>query len=374
MSFLAKCVEVVQYFDRKVLSVAPHIPLAGRTRDILAKHQLIVADVGAAGGVDPRWRSLSGFVRFLAFEPRCDEAISNPDLKRFSMALAAQQGRRRLYVTKFSQSSSLFPLNRELLNDFTVHDCYDLVRTEEVAVDTLDHCLAGWPADRPDFLKVDVEGAELEVLRGGEAVLKESVLGVRTEVSFAPRHLGAPLFGEVDAFLRQRGYMLLVLNRELMIRDGRVHSPISQPQCVWGDALYFLTWPALSDRLRAAPVENREWVVVKFVATLCAHGAHDYAAQIIAASGKADLIAAPVLHGLMETVHGSVRGARRYFWKALSGFVFSLIVWVVALPSTRMRAMARPYVRRRAGYVLHYLWRISARTGACDGSISDLQV
>ena len=55
---------------------------------------------------------------------------------------------------------------------------------------------------------MDVEGAELLVFRGGERALKHVRL-IHVEVSFRPSHIGKPLYWEIDAFLRQRGFKLL---------------------------------------------------------------------------------------------------------------------------------------------------------------------
>jgi FkbM family methyltransferase len=374
MSLLSRSVAAARRVDGTTFSMGPRVSLTGCIAEMLTKSPLIVADVGAAGGVDPRWQSLRGLVRFLAFEPRSDEVFVDPTIKRFSTALGDRKGSRALHVTRYSQSSSLYPLNYDLLNDFMVRAHFELLRVESVEVNTLDNCLATAPGDWPDFLKVDVEGAELEVLRGSEAILKKTALGIRTEVSFAPRHVGAALFGDVDSFLRQRGYTLFVLNRELMIRDQRFHTPISQPQCVWGDALYFLTRRAFFERLQSTPPDQRAILTVKFVTMLCAHGAYDYAAEVVAASRDSGIIEPLIGNELTQAIRLSVKGARPYFCKGVFGLLFSLIVWLISLPSAKSRSLARAYVRRRAGYVFHYFWRITARGGECDGSVSDLQI
>ena len=44
-----------------------------------------------------------------------------------------------------------------------------------------------------DFLKVDVEGADLEVIKGGERSLIDC-LGIKIEVQFKERNIGSPCF------------------------------------------------------------------------------------------------------------------------------------------------------------------------------------
>jgi hypothetical protein len=62
----------------------------------------------------------------------------------------------------------------------------------------------------PDLLKLDVQGYELEVLRGAEATLRQT-RAVLCEVSFREFYTGQPLFTEVVAYLGARGFTLHAL-------------------------------------------------------------------------------------------------------------------------------------------------------------------
>ena len=57
-----------------------------------------------------------------------------------------------------------------------------------------------------DFLKMDVQGAESEVLAHGRAKLRDTVV-IQTEVSFVPLYKDQPCFGEMDLALRQLGFL-----------------------------------------------------------------------------------------------------------------------------------------------------------------------
>jgi FkbM family methyltransferase len=57
-----------------------------------------------------------------------------------------------------------------------------------------------------DFLKMDVQGAEREVLAHGRAKLADAVV-IQTEVSFVPLYRGQPVFGEIDLALRELGFL-----------------------------------------------------------------------------------------------------------------------------------------------------------------------
>jgi len=79
------------------------------------------------------------------------------------------------------------------------------IAQEEIKVNTttLDAYFAG--KEFPDILWMDVEGAELDVLRGGTSVLRGARL-VHLEVSFRPMQIGKPLFWEIQEYLAARDY------------------------------------------------------------------------------------------------------------------------------------------------------------------------
>jgi FkbM family methyltransferase len=58
-----------------------------------------------------------------------------------------------------------------------------------------------------NFLKMDVQGAELDILDGATKLLP-IIDWIYLEVSFAECNEGAPLFGEVFDYLRARGYRI----------------------------------------------------------------------------------------------------------------------------------------------------------------------
>lgn len=70
---------------------------------------------------------------------------------------------------------------------------------------TLDAVTRGTPFERADFLKLDVQGYELEVLKGAEEILK-SVEAVMMEVNLIGVYEGAPLVHEAVAYMAAHGF------------------------------------------------------------------------------------------------------------------------------------------------------------------------
>ena len=72
--------------------------------------------------------------------------------------------------------------------------------------ETLDSVAAGMVG--PLFLKIDVQGAELEVLQGGEETLGRCQL-IQLEVAMLPYNKGAPNFFEVLSYMDERDFVPL---------------------------------------------------------------------------------------------------------------------------------------------------------------------
>lgn len=214
---------------------------------------LVVVDVGARGGVESFWQAFGDGIRIIAFEPdvqECERLQSQaaPGTRYLPLALAAESGRRALHVARFSAASSFYPNDPTWCARFDVGDSLTVQSQIEVETTTLREALSGQPAD---FLKLDVEGAELDVLRGAEL---GSVLGLVAEVRFTDRMSHCPTFAELDLHCRAQGLDLYDLDLYRYSRsalpypylydyrdqDGsEVPGPTVQGQPLTGDALYF---------------------------------------------------------------------------------------------------------------------------------------
>lgn len=207
-----------------------------------------VVDVGAmwlGEGIEPYSALLeAGLAAVVGFEPVAEECEKlnrrfGPPHRYLPYAIGdGTPG--RLHVCNESMTSSLYEPNTSLLAAFDgLEEIVRVVR--EVPVDT--HRLDDVPevADA-DYLKIDVQGAELDVLRGASRLLARALV-VHTEVEFVPLYRGQPLFAEVDQALRGAGYGLFALE-EIQSRPYRpfrgadLPSPRRFQQALWTDAVY----------------------------------------------------------------------------------------------------------------------------------------
>ena len=80
---------------------------------------------------------------------------------------------------------------------------------------------------RPSLLKIDVQGFELEVLKGATGLLPE-IDAVSVEASDVELYEGQALLGEIERFLDEAGFRV----------DGRFNEQLHQGQRVQADWLF----------------------------------------------------------------------------------------------------------------------------------------
>ena len=120
-------------------------------------------------------------------------------------AVGSTIGTTLINIAQRVTASSLLELNTDDLNENTYKTALKLQNTEEIQITTLDLEV---PKDAiVDVLKLDVQGFELEVLKGATTVLprtKVIVLEINNHQGFK----NGPTYYEIDAFLREHNFKL----------------------------------------------------------------------------------------------------------------------------------------------------------------------
>jgi FkbM family methyltransferase len=348
--------------------------IPSRMQENLADHPLTIADVGAAMGPDARWQALGQkAVRFIFFEPDArsqEEPVLKNGSRRLSFptALGERRGEQTLYLTHAPFASSLYRHNSDLLRSFVVWPWHEPAGEATVQIDTLDNCIGRHPDWRPDFLKVDTEGADLDVLRGAGHVL-DGLLGLQVEVSFQQRHLDAPHFADIDVFLRDRGFVLYHLKREHWLRANLTYGANTRPQLIWADAIYF---PSRERIFELLSQPSPEIVLTKLVVLLLAYGAHDFAQEIVFLSVERGLINEDIGAQMKAAIAGSLISTSGILVRAAAASLIAAFVVVAALPfGQRARHASLQLLRVQTAPLFAHLARQSLRAGPGGGCLSD---
>jgi FkbM family methyltransferase len=194
-----------------------------------------ILDIGAANYViDDCWLYLKHEIEVILFEPdkRSYDQLKQKGFETYNSALGQKSEMRNLNLTRKPECSSFFVPNTDFLNRFPNKERWDIINTEEVKVKPLD----SFDLD-VDFIKLDTQGSELEILKGSVQTLK-GVLGLEVEVSFVEIYKNQPLFGEVNKFLSENGFEFFEFNTEY--RYGRQELN-RKGQLAFADALFLRT-------------------------------------------------------------------------------------------------------------------------------------
>lgn len=122
-----------------------------------------------------------------------------------SVAAGDQEGEAEFFVNKDTQVSSMLKLGKDRIQAFPDSVVVEKIR---VPVSTLDAMFARKNLERPILVKIDVQGVEDRVIRGGREFLKE-VDWVLMEVSFEELYEGEHDFISLMAMMEENGFHFL---------------------------------------------------------------------------------------------------------------------------------------------------------------------
>lgn len=173
-----------------------------------------VLDVGANEGQYAQWiRSLGFRGRIVSFEPLdgayarlARHAAGDRDWTVHRVALGATSGELPMNVSQNSQSSSLLAMlpSHEMAAPASRYIGEQVVAVQPLTAFADDVRGSAW-------MKVDVQGAELDVLAGASALL-DQVPVVQLELSLRPLYEGAPSLSDAVDAMVSKGYVLSYLN------------------------------------------------------------------------------------------------------------------------------------------------------------------
>ena len=180
---------------------------------LLNEYKLTALDVGAQGGFngDIFPKKYNDFFKPIMVEPLKNESniLINENYKVIQKGLWSSNCKRTLHILKDRTGSSSFYMPDE--NTFDLYDIkkknyslFNVSSTSEVDCTTIKDSLNDLEVKYLDFLKIDTQGSELEILKGlGEYV----PLAIKLEVQIIPMYKNVPNWGELINYLYKLNYM-----------------------------------------------------------------------------------------------------------------------------------------------------------------------
>ena len=219
-----------------------------RKNNVNCKFNLIEVGAAKLGKKEERFYKILDFFpdsNIIGFEIEkevCDKMNSEAakGIKYFPYALGEKNEKRKLYVTQDPNCTSLYKPNENFLKLYHELQYVNLKKETEIETITLETFVDRHSIDEIDFIKIDVQGAALDVFKGSKKLLN-NVLKIVCEVEFVPLYQDQPLFGDVSKFLSNYN---LMFNKFLKL-SGRTLKPLianKDPtiasQHMWTDAVF----------------------------------------------------------------------------------------------------------------------------------------
>jgi hypothetical protein len=317
-----------------------HAPMTDllRRRGVFGRHPFVLLDVGCAGGIDDAWRVFGPSLVARGYDPdidACEEAqrrepfhdvryqacfVGLPEehpIVRRRLAEAARWpdtniwGRITAGKLACAQQDAAAAQPVRLADPSTILGVDEIVRSEQLPT--------------VDFLKVDVDGPDFDVLESARGVLREQkVLGVGLEVNwFGSANPTEHTFHNTDRFLRKQGYALLGVTVRTYSRidmpapfSYEIYAQTRFGQPYQGDAIYVrdLAAPHEQDLADAYPVDK----LAKLASIYELIGLPDCAAEVLNRFGSRLAVFGdiePLLDALTPPLLGERLTYRQYLAK-----------------------------------------------------------
>ncbi|MDQ6997175.1 MAG: FkbM family methyltransferase, partial [Mariprofundus sp.] len=182
-------------------------------------------DVGSVGGLPEPWNSNANKVNFLLnFEPN-ESLKKGVNFMTYNTAVWEKEEVRPFYIYKGFKGtgSSLFKQNFEYVKqNFDIlkergskrlanswFERSKLIKTSTLKCRTIDSILKEeFPSTVFHFMKIDAQGAEYNILKGSENLLR-SCTGLHLELFTIPLYEGIALMSTVENYLSKFGFQLV---------------------------------------------------------------------------------------------------------------------------------------------------------------------
>lgn len=202
---------------------------------LLKNHQVeYIFDVGARyGQISAEYKRVFPKAKVHAFEPFTEsfetlkkqtEKVEGIELH--NKAVGSAEGELTLRENKFNAANSMLESDE---SHTVIDDLTKTVNEHTVSVITLDEFASQNHIGHIDILKMDIQGYELEALKGATDLLARKAISlIYTEVLFMPIYKNQPFFHDIAQFLEKQGYYLY-----------NIYNPwYTEGRLSWADALF----------------------------------------------------------------------------------------------------------------------------------------
>ncbi len=202
------------------------------------KKYLKILDIGAAGEIKENWRQFEPILDYVGIEPDLENYQKIQKKKNicksyqiFNEALWDSKTRLNLNITKKRTNSSILEPNFDILNNFPDPERFKILEKKEINLSPLDEL----KIENLDFIKIDTQGSELNILNGSSESIK-NVMGFEIEVSFIKIYKDQPLFSDINNFMIKNNYQFMGFSDQISWK--RDEADVGKNQMIFADAIF----------------------------------------------------------------------------------------------------------------------------------------
>ncbi len=243
-------------------------------RKLMGNESIRLLDIGAAGGIEKfqdDWQPFINKIEFIMCEPHqaAFNILKNSNHKIINKALSNERKSENLFFeTQKAECSSMKELNIDYLKKFPKPERFKVIKKNIVETTTIDHEFK--LNNFPHFIKIDTEGSELDILKGGEKTL-DNVLGLVVETSFSEFHKNQVKFEEIKNYLEKKNIEFIDFLR--LVKWER-HNHRHHGQIQVADALFLRTPDEILARYKSKKMDIS--VLKNYLMILVVYNRADY--------------------------------------------------------------------------------------------------
>ena len=248
-----------------------------------------VLDIGARDGIGWPWNSAKPeAINSILVEPDPDEIKELQKRHQGEIlpyALWSEESELTLNINHSPGTSSVFDANQAFLQQFADNTRFNAKNKIKINTKTIDGLVSQGGLTTIDFIKIDVQGAELDILKGGVNYLKNNLVGLESEVEFSSMYENQPLFSELEIFVRKElGLELWDIRKTYWKYKQKQYKNPTKGRLIFGDALFLRPISTLDTWLSNMDKNIAKEKLVMLIITTIAYGYLDYTNTVLQAS------------------------------------------------------------------------------------------
>ncbi len=243
--------------------------------DFLTTNPIIVADLGARGGHLGEINNLKPYLSYYGFDADKEEckkieSIPHEDFHSYKILpyyVGKDEGVIDFHLFRDLGSSSKLKPSQYFKNNYSAS--HEITSTVSVESSTMDFILTSNSLALPDFIKLDTQGTELEILKYSPQSLGNCLL-IESEIEIIEMYEGQPLIGEFLSFMDNNGFEVLYINR--VFQNHSSYPGIARGRVTFADILFG------KKETHLAKFNTNQ--IAKYLVLLCNYGHLDIAFNI----------------------------------------------------------------------------------------------